>query len=135
MPPIIDNEGDKVGYEVTNSNNQLWKFSKSIAWNDKNKDFPPWVNFNNIQFFEVVIDNNQITKDTEKLVSFFINLYDDVNGIYNPRTYTLVLGNIFILDVLDIHVINSGDNQLSMVTEIKLEPFVRDRTCIDDGCK
>ena len=116
MPPIIDYEGDKVGYVVTNSNNQIWKFSKSSGWNDKNKDFPVWVNFNNIKFFEVVIDNSLIKKDTEKYANFLIMLYDDINSIYNPTTYTLALNMIFMPDVFILDTISEGDNQMVIAT-------------------
>ena len=58
MPHIIDIEGDKIGYRVQNSHGQLWKYSSSISWNDENTpEFPKWINFKNIHFFEVVIDH------------------------------------------------------------------------------
>ena len=80
MPPIIDIERDIIGYEVHNSWGKLWKFSSSVAWNDENKDFPNWINFNNVHLFEVVIDHNRIKIDTPKSHVFTINLFDDINS-------------------------------------------------------
>ena len=66
MPPIIDIDGDQIGIEVRSLEGKLWKFSSSIAWNVENYGyFPEWINFKNIGQFEVVIDHNRITKDTE----------------------------------------------------------------------
>ena len=61
MTPVIDTEGDKIKYEVQNSQGHFWKFSSSIGWNDKNKEFPVWINFNNNNEFKIVIDHAVIT--------------------------------------------------------------------------
>ena len=57
MPSIIDTEGDRIEIEVQNYKGKLWKFSSSTGWNDKNSEFPVWINFNNVPFFEVVINH------------------------------------------------------------------------------
>ena len=112
LPPVIDIEGDKIGYEVQNSRGQIWKYSSSKTWNDKNKDFPEWINFNNFNFFEVIIDQALITGETERTAEFMINLYDNVNSIYNPTTYMLGINLVYVSNSFDYESIGEGDSKI-----------------------
>ena len=42
--------------------------------------------------------------------SFLINLYDDINGIYNPRTYTLAFKLVYVPDRIEFQKYDEGDN-------------------------